>query len=117
MSLMIVQAVQTAIACPSQWDLHDADGNYYYARYRYGCGEVRQYRTSDWVEAPENQLIRVVSSFEHGDSLDGYIELEEFARLAGLTLAPELIATSYGEHLRDELILDGVLPLEKPECD
>lgn len=110
MAVVLVRTVQTCMACPSQWDAWDAEGNYYYLRYRHGCGEIRQYKTENWVESDENELIRVVADFEYGDPLDGSIELDEFARLAGIELAPDetLYQTGYGDHLRDELIKDGL---------
>lgn len=122
--IRIVRAVQTAMACPSQWDLWDADGNYYYARYRNGCGELRQYQTEDWVDAPfkenvdetepgwgiraNSEYIRTVATFRNDDEWDGFITLEEFARKTGLELTPNLYETGYGDHLRDELIKDGM---------
>ncbi len=37
----ITRLVQTCEACPSQWDGWDAEGNYYYFRYRHGHFCVR----------------------------------------------------------------------------
>lgn len=119
--ITITRAVQTCMACPSQWDAWDADGNYYYLRYRHGCGQVTQYQTPDWVSAPwtrtsENvyegneQFIRHIASFEYGDDLDGSITLDEFARHAGITLAPGLRYTGYGDHLADQLTGRGIDP-------
>lgn len=119
--IKIVRAVQTCTACPSQWDAWDEEGNYYYLRYRHGLGTVTQYRTSDWVsvryqwdessDVPYHYqnpaYVREVTSFEHGDSLDGFIELEEFCRLAGMELDLKMY-TNYGEHLRDGLVERGL---------
>lgn len=91
--ITIVRAVQTCTACPSQWDAWDADGNYYYLRYRHGHGEVTQFRDEDWWKAKDwggysdnPGFIGQVAQFSHGDPLDGLIELDEFARLAGMLL-------------------------------
>lgn len=110
--ITLVRATQTSMACPSQWDAWDADGNYYYLRYRHGCGQIRHYRTADWIGVDEDQLIEVVAEFEFGHPLDGEISLEEFASHAGIALAPELHETSFGDHLRDELIMDGTFGAE-----
>lgn len=132
--IRIVRAVQTAMMCPSQWDLWDVDGNYYYARYRQGCGELRQYQTENWVDAPwkENvdetqpgwglrgntEYIRTVADFYTGDQWDGFISLEDFAVRTGIILDPQIYETGYWDHLRDELIKDGmVLFLEMGDDD
>jgi hypothetical protein len=123
--IKIVRAVQTAIACPTQWDLWDDKDNYYYARYRHGCGELTQYKTENWVGAPSKpeeeidqtipgwikrantEFIRKVADFEYGDGLDGFIDLEKFAELAGIQLADDLVNTSFGEHFRDQLVTEA----------
>lgn len=118
------------MACPSQWDAWDTKGNYYYLRYRHGYGEVRQYKTANWVDAPwkENvdetepgwsirantEYIRTVTEFQHGDPLDGWIELPEFCQLAGIELAENLMNTNFGDYLRDALIMEGVIGLADP---
>jgi len=113
--ITLIHVVQTSIACPSQWDAWDADGNYYYLRYRYGHGQVRQYRTADWVDAAEDELVGIVADFEHGHPLDGDIALEDFARLAGIAVSAHAMVSGYGDHLRDQLILEGVLHLKDLE--
>jgi hypothetical protein len=120
---VLTRAVQTAVACPSQWDAWDADGNYYYLRFRHGCGEMRQYKSENWVDAPwieadktrpgwgiraNAEYIRTVATFEHGDPLDGDISLVDFARLAGVKLHPDIYRTTYGQHLKDGLIMEGI---------
>lgn len=123
----IVRAIQTAIACPSQWDAWDDEDNYYYLRFRHGCGEMRQYKDENWVDAPWKEnidrtqqgwlvtantaYIRTVATFEHEDEWAGMITLEEFAARAGFELADNLYSTGYGDHLRDELIKKGVTGL------
>jgi hypothetical protein len=117
--ITLVKAVQTAIACPSQWDAWDGDGNYYYLRYRYGYGEMCQYQSENWVDAPWRddidksvpgwgrlanvEYIRTVAEFEHGDPLDGSISLEEFTRLAGVTLSPQIVTEGFGTHVENKL--------------
>lgn len=102
--ITLVRAVQTSMACPSQWDAWDAEGNYYYLRYRHGHGSVEQYEDENWTDAEPGQWHRTISWFNEGDHLDGVIELPRFAELAGLVLSPDLVTTGFGDHLRDELI-------------
>jgi hypothetical protein len=82
--VIIVKAIQTCSACPSQWDAWDLDGNYWYLRYRHGQGTAERQPSPDpatWNSKPPN------IAFEHGDLWDGCIELEEFCQRAGLNLA------------------------------
>jgi hypothetical protein len=81
----ITRAVQTCSAAPSQWDAWDADGNYYYLRYRWGHGTVERCTSPDWYKYDDGQG-DLIATFDYGDPLDGSIELEEFAALAGLRL-------------------------------
>lgn len=128
--ITLVRTTQTAWACPAQWDAWDAKGNYYYLRYRSGYGQVRQYASPDWADAPwlevdqsepgwalraNPEYIGTVATFEYGHPLDGAIGLREFCALAGLRLSPELIKTSLGQHFADELILRGV-PMEAADA-
>lgn len=76
--IIIVRAMQTCAACPSQWDAWDADGRYWYLRFRHGRGTMGRTYTAD-------QLSFTVSYEETG--LDGAISLEEFAECIGVTLA------------------------------
>lgn len=115
MTVTLVRAVQTCVACPSQWDAWDADGNYYYLRYRSGHGSARRYRTENWTDGNDDEYIETIADFTYGHPLDGLLTLEEFADLAGITLAPGLVHTGYGDHLRDELILDGTFGPEMLE--
>lgn len=113
--LTFVRVVQTAMACPSQWDAWDAKGNYYYCRYRYGHGQVRHYKTAEWVNDFEEQLIAVVADFERGHPLDGIISLEEFAQHAGITIDERAMVTDFGNYVYDELVLGGTIGLESPD--
>lgn len=110
--IILTEAVRTSTACPAQWDARDADGNYYYLRYRSGCGSARQYETPDWyMNFGRDELIREVAAFRYGHPLDGSISLEKFCELAGLGLAEGLEETGYGQHVTDELILHGITEL------
>lgn len=79
--IILVRAVQTCYACPSQWDAWDADGGYWYLRFRHGRGTMGR-------DTTENRLAFSVDYEETG--LDGAISLEEFCRRIGVTWAPEL---------------------------
>lgn len=86
MSVVLTKTEQTCWACPSQWDGWDAEGNYYYLRYRWGVGTVDAYPNADsdtWRSAPDGRI----AHFKWGDDLDGVISLEDFVALAGLELA------------------------------
>jgi hypothetical protein len=124
--ITLVRATRTSWACPSQWDAWDAEGNYYYLRFRYGTGQMRQYKSADWVGAPwiesadrtpgwglraNSQYIALIAEFTDGDEWAGVIELDEFARLAGIELAPDIMITGYGDHVLDELTYMGVLEM------
>jgi hypothetical protein len=119
MMITLVKAVQTAIACPSQWDAWDAHGNYYYLRYRHGYGEMRQYTDDDWVGAPSRddvpedtpgwiylantKYLGEIAHFEYGHPLDGSITLEKFAELAGIALAPEIDRAAFWRDAKNKL--------------
>ena len=122
--MKIVRAVQTSLACPAQWDAWDEEGNYYYLRFRHGYGSVTQYKSENWMDAPQvkpykewgpgdnihnmnTEFIREVTAFEYGDEWLGHITLEKFTELAGFELAENLCFTGFGDHIRDELVQDG----------
>jgi hypothetical protein len=83
--ITLVRAIQTSAVCLSQWDAWDADGNYYYIRYRFGQIKVCRYSGPGWYRTGEDP--QVIAELEHGGQLDGNITLPELARLAGLRLA------------------------------
>jgi hypothetical protein len=118
--ITLVKAVQTAMACPSQWDAWDAEGRYYYLRFRHGCGSVESAPTKElWratcVELPvsEERPYGGYSwpgtdflhdhSFEFGNEYDGHISLELFCEKAGITLTPDCERTAYGRYLMNSL--------------
>jgi hypothetical protein len=113
--IVIVRAVQTSSACPSQWDAWDSCGNYYYLRFRHGCGAVTRYSSEHWYHSDEpgecEMLGRVAEFQDEDDPWNGVITLEEFAERAGLELAPGLYHTDFGQHLRDGLIELGITSL------
>lgn len=98
MDLTIVCAVQTCLACPSQWDAWNADGQYFYFRFRSGYGSAHAYASRDhrtWSLDSEP-----VAEFAYDDDgADGIIALGEFCEKAGLTLSPEFRAVSFSEYL------------------
>lgn len=88
MTFKIVKAVQTCLACPSQWDAWTDDGKYVYMRYRHGQGRASMF---DSIEASEKDGAwfnpdNVIASFRHGHPLDGDISLHDFCKHAGLEL-------------------------------
>lgn len=77
----IVRAILTCSACPSQWDAWDADGSYWYLRYRFGRGTATCHPGLN-----ERTLKNPELSFSTDDDLGGTISLTDFCRLAGLQL-------------------------------
>lgn len=89
--ITIVKAKQTSIACPSQWDLWDENGQYYYARYRSGRGTLCRHKSPEWWDIPGDHETHFdpghnVAEFKFGDRLDGDIGLSQFAELADFEL-------------------------------
>lgn len=95
--ITIVRAVQTSVACPAQWDAWDAEGRYYYLRFRYGNGTVQAMDDSE----DRNYLADPVASFTDDDQWNGTIELEEFAQRAGIALSPRLESKGFGEYFAE----------------
>ena len=81
-TIKLTKVVETCGGCPSQWDAWDANGTYYYLRFRFGHGTV------DVGEVGGQQ----VAAFEYGDRLLGFLELEEFADLAGLDVSEAVLS-------------------------
>jgi hypothetical protein len=76
--LRLVRVEQITPAAPSQWWAWDADGNKYYLRYRFGKGAITLlvHGGDLMYEDP------VIRRFRHGDGMDSYITIDEFAALA-----------------------------------
>lgn len=58
----------TCSACPSQWDIYTDDGEYIYARYRWGRLTLT---LNPWRENTEELYRKDI-----GDDLDGVMEME-----------------------------------------
>lgn len=67
--ITITRMVQTCSACPSQWDGWDADGVYYYFRYRWGHLEVTK---NAFAEGESSVLSKDI-----GHGLDGCMTYDE----------------------------------------
>jgi len=102
--ITIVKARQTSMACPSQWDLWDGNGQYYYARFRHDYGILVRFRDEHWVGSdyaswpppPED----ILATFEH-EAWD--ITLEDFAQHAGIALSTDLERVAYWRHITNRL--------------
>ncbi|MDH6116891.1 hypothetical protein ABH930_000310 [Kitasatospora sp. GAS204A] len=82
--MTIVRAVQTCLACPSQWDAWTDTGQYLYLRYRWGTGTAEAFPSPDVDTWPDTDA--TIAEFDTGRDLDGTISLTEFCAQAGLTL-------------------------------
>lgn len=97
--IALVRVVCTCDCVPAQWDAWDANGQYYYLRYRFGRGTVDTYDTPDstsWLAAPEGD---VAAFCDADDPWRGDIELDEFLQRTGLQLAPGAVVVSYDEYV------------------
>jgi hypothetical protein len=104
MTVTIVRAEMTCLAAPSQWDAWDSEGRYWYLRFRHGHGKARQYTEGpDWWAVAWTPEPAETREFEHGDPFDGFIALDEFARLAGLEL--DLPAEYWEQHADDGQVI------------
>ncbi len=110
--ITLVRAVQTSIACPSQWDAWDEEGNYYYLRFRSGCGAISKFPDENWVNARPTPKREHIADFEVEDEWAGVISLEEFAEKAGIKLSPDLVKTGFGDHMAEQLVIEHGLPME-----
>ena len=81
---VLVRAVQTCGACPSQWDAWDATGQYYYLRFRSGLGSVETAESANAYRS--SGPLASVADFRHGDHLDGSMGLDEFLAHAGMRM-------------------------------
>jgi hypothetical protein len=92
---VIIKAIQTCEAAPSQWDLWDETGQFYYARYRSGRGTVCLHNGPNWYNEQLQADLHLagdcyIAEWRYGDRLDGYMELPQFCELSGLELSNEL---------------------------
>lgn len=71
--IKVQKVVQTCVACPSQWDVWDEDGVFYYIRYRGGRGTILK-----------DNYETLVFQWEGPDGLDGYISWAELMELCEL---------------------------------
>lgn len=84
------RVVQTLPACPSEWSAWDAEGNWYYLRYRCGRGTVEVSAGGPPPDADHEAFVdaladaELIAEFRHGGQYDGEIGLAEFLVLAGL---------------------------------
>lgn len=108
-SIVIVRAVQTCLACPSQWDAWDANGQYYYLRWRNERGSVDAFDDKDPSTWGPGQLGTIAHWRGDLPWEDG--ELQAFCDRAGLTLAPDADVTSWQEYIEQECIEADDKPL------
>ncbi len=79
----IIKAIQTCHAAPSQWDTWTVNGEYLYLRFRHGFGIASTLRGSARSTLADETAIAEFDAPELGSE----IELDDFCRRAGLTLA------------------------------
>jgi hypothetical protein len=96
--IILVRTVQTSSACPAQWDAWDADGNYYYLRFRHGHGTVQA-----MDEQNPNYQSGLVAHFIDDDPWNGSIELADFAARAAIGLSTDLEEKGFAEYFNEAL--------------
>lgn len=69
----VKHCIKTCDCCPSQWDIYTWDGEYIYARYRFG----RLTLTRDPFRESEQPFF----TLNYGDELDGEMETEQMQQL------------------------------------
>ena len=88
----LVLIKQTLKACPSEWSAWDADGNWYYLRYRFGYGTVHISTGGPTRGAEHDEFVialsgaKLLADFRYGGEYDGEITLDEFLALADLAV-------------------------------
>lgn len=114
MAIELVKVVQTSLACPTQFDAWDREGQYYYLRYRHGMVQVRKFASPEDMTPPSAE--NLVCEFAGGHPLDGSIGLVEFAERAGLRIADDAETQDWGHYLVSAMAeaFRGVNP-EDPE--
>jgi len=82
--VIIVKAIETCAAAPSQWDAWDLDGNYWYLRYRHSRGTAERQPGPDWQTWTLKEP-NISFQAQEGDA-DAWMDLETFYERAGLNL-------------------------------
>ncbi|ACU71824.1 hypothetical protein Caci_2915 [Catenulispora acidiphila DSM 44928] len=88
----LVQVLQLTKGRP-EWSAWDADGNWYYLRYRLGSGTVHispggpAFGASDQDFVNALDAARLLTDFVYGNVSDGEITLPAFLRMAGMRTA------------------------------
>lgn len=93
--IILARIVQTCVACPSQWDAWDVDGNYWYLRYRSNIGTVERQPSEDymtWSVKEANIRFKVIGIIQ-----SGFIDIYTFCKLAGINIHPQATIISYKE--------------------
>lgn len=89
----LVRVLQTVKACPSEWSAWDADGNWYYLRYRFGRGAVHVSVGGPAFEAEHEDFVnaltdaKLLTDFVYGHPYDGEMVLDQFLYLADMRTA------------------------------
>lgn len=74
MALIKIKTIeQTCFACPSQWDIMTEDGQYIYARFRWGYLSVK---INPWT--PNEKIL---FEWQDTDGLNGVMDSEELQQL------------------------------------
>jgi hypothetical protein len=104
--IVLVRAVQTCVAFPSQWNAWDADGQYYYLRHRAGRGSVDAFDSPDytrWGGDPLGKIAAFVGELPGDDFTAARNDLEAFCEMAGIILAQDAEIVSYREYYKAEV--------------
>lgn len=86
--VILIKIVRTCGACPAQWDAWDLDGNYWYLRYRHSRGTAERQPGPDWTTWDRSEPDIRFSTEDDDTYPDGWIELADFCKLAGLNIHP-----------------------------
>lgn len=101
-SIVLVKAVQTCLACPSQWDAWDADGTYYYLRHRNGRGSVDSFADPNpetWGAGQLGEIAHFRGEYDWTADHTDMDELAWFCGEAGLTLADDFQLVTYQKYI------------------
>lgn len=93
-SVTLIRLEQTCWACPSQWNVWDVDGTYYYIRFRWGRLTVDKGE----VGAP------TIFDSQISDEMDGLLGTDEMLAATGMRLSP---STDWGCRTTDRRASDG----------